>query len=585
MKCPVCGAENADNAIFCNQCNTWILSKRFEEAVPHDTAVSLDRTRCPVCGAENERNAIYCSQCDSWILGEKYQDPLPPAAPVEEPTPEPQPTKKQNRRRWLKFGVPGGVILLIAFLLAILLPRGKEANKVQNFAAVPYVKHIQPYTYSGRLQILSDDHALNADFSTGNYKSYATSLDGSVAALLTNGGTLYYVHNDVVHSIGSYVDDFRLSTSGNGLLYAQRGTAYLYHMSKDTTVELPLSENMTVLDFALSPDGQFAALTIQDSMMRMTVLMRYRLGDDQLKSMDTITDTSRLISISDRGCIYLNVQTKLYGYDTDGTSTPLGTHYNSISEPFYLNADQDQLIYWSFGGTYLSENGKESRRICELKVCPLWPERPKTSRTNICEFTPLYDFHGQYFTTDPKLFLGGLPTEGRAWRLIEGTCQQISDAHINPSSQWVDESCRYLYYLSQNNTLYRYDSSTKKETEVAENVLQYVVSRDRNTIYYTTFHQVYRCNGDGGNVEMIYDGECDGLYIAGNDRLYFTNLFMLYAYDGKSHCEVVNAQLQRVSSTPNGYLYVYTRSEVFVITPESQQIQLLPKKLQTVPAI
>ena len=56
MKCATCGAENADDSIFCVECGAMLVSA---PSVPEEPGFLC----CPECGAENADDAIFCTQC------------------------------------------------------------------------------------------------------------------------------------------------------------------------------------------------------------------------------------------------------------------------------------------------------------------------------------------------------------------------------------------------------------------------------------------------------------------------------------------------------------------------------------------
>ena len=589
MKCPFCGTENAENTIFCSKCNSWILGKRYEEAAPPDAAVSPDRTRCPVCGAENEHNAIFCSQCDSWILGEKYQDPLPPAAPVEEPTPELQPTKKQNWRRWLKFGVPAmALALVVGVLLAVFLPKGNRGKGELSF--IPYEKHYQPHVQDRKLELLCDDMAVAVPFSASSFQSYSPSMDGNTLALLTSGGSLYHITEEKIQYISSYTKDYRLSNLGEGLLYHTFNAAYLYHTTMEAPVQLPLRSEGTIVSMVLSPDGKTAALVQYDDRTRQYRLYRYGLTENRCDDLGVTSESSVLLGIANDGkYIYEAVLNNLYCYDAEGNCTNLGTHQNHT---YFFNADQTQLLFYKLDGTYLWENGGESRKICEEPIQPILPEGC-ISRSLRAIQTPIYDLHGQYFSGLYNTNLGQMASGGLWLLQADNTCRQITTQYSANPAPRVEQSCRYLYYASSDDTLFCYDKADDSARAIAKQVLCYTISPDGDRVYYSTNQGTYRYDGaDSGKRTQISELVCYDLYITKDNLLClrvvnFSAIFpgsAFYTYRDGGECQLAMENVAYEITTANGYVYLHSGATISVITSDGTVKQLLPNPLFTVPA-
>ena len=574
MRCPYCGAENEDNAIFCQKCNQWILAKQYEETAPTAEVAPQDGKRCPNCGASNEPNAIFCSQCDSWILGETYEEPISPA-PAAQETPAEAPVKK-HKGRWLKIGIPILAAVLIFGTLAWLWLKKEPTPQPEESGAVRYQKHIEPYVHQGKLYLIVDGEIVDIPASISRYKSYATSLDGTVAAILSNSGSLYYVKEDVRY-VATGVSDYRLSSNGEGLVYLSSNHAYLHHASLPEAMRLTENSNYFVKKIAISPDGTRVALHLYNNQTRMMCLMCYHLGKDGLELVDTTGNDMQLISISNDGCIYLSILNNLYSYDSDGTNTLVGVIYNNIANPVYLNADQTQLIYWAQGGTYLSENGKEGKLISTEKLWPLLPEQPDIYSQNLGQVTPVYDFHGQFFTDSLlDVSASAAKTQGLYRLDAEGECQVIEDQFLGYLREYVDPTCRYLYYIDENQALVRYDGKTKEAVTLGQNVWTFAVSLDGKAIYYIKSGGVYHCDPDGGNDVLLYEGNVDMLYLSGN-HLYVTKGQQLLCIPGPGQSETVIDNFFNLWSSPNGYLYVTTVNKVFAFSPDGKKTQLFPK--------
>lgn len=58
MKCPSCGAENAEGQGFCGECGASMSGPPLQRA---------GVLRCPSCGFANPEGRRYCSDCGSMI--------------------------------------------------------------------------------------------------------------------------------------------------------------------------------------------------------------------------------------------------------------------------------------------------------------------------------------------------------------------------------------------------------------------------------------------------------------------------------------------------------------------------------------
>ncbi|MGQ9926260.1 MAG: zinc ribbon domain-containing protein [Chloroflexaceae bacterium] len=68
MKCPSCGAEGPDDALFCIECGVSLrpVTTGATTVLPGATA---DARICGVCGAANPPHAAYCVRCGTLIKG------------------------------------------------------------------------------------------------------------------------------------------------------------------------------------------------------------------------------------------------------------------------------------------------------------------------------------------------------------------------------------------------------------------------------------------------------------------------------------------------------------------------------------
>ncbi|MFN3423034.1 MAG: zinc-ribbon domain-containing protein, partial [Armatimonadota bacterium] len=112
IKCPQCGTENLDGALFCDECGaslTEVTSAQPEvseevqpeelvptevaqpEAAPAEVAPPVvGALKCPSCGHENPPDARFCENCGADLTA-LAGAPTPTPAPVEAPPVAPPP--------------------------------------------------------------------------------------------------------------------------------------------------------------------------------------------------------------------------------------------------------------------------------------------------------------------------------------------------------------------------------------------------------------------------------------------------------------------------------------------------------------
>lgn len=108
IKCPQCGTENLDGALFCDECGaqlTGVSAQPAEaaptevtpaEAAPPEAAPAevappvVGALKCPTCGHENPPDARFCENCGA-ALTAPASVPAPTPAPAEAPPVEPPP--------------------------------------------------------------------------------------------------------------------------------------------------------------------------------------------------------------------------------------------------------------------------------------------------------------------------------------------------------------------------------------------------------------------------------------------------------------------------------------------------------------
>ncbi|MFA0733244.1 MAG: hypothetical protein LKKZDAJK_001686 [Candidatus Fervidibacter sp.] len=89
VKCPHCGTENLDGALFCDECGASLTPTAAAEpsAAPAPTpsapaAPSAGVVKCPSCQHENPADARFCENCGATLAPAPGVAPLPAAVPA-----------------------------------------------------------------------------------------------------------------------------------------------------------------------------------------------------------------------------------------------------------------------------------------------------------------------------------------------------------------------------------------------------------------------------------------------------------------------------------------------------------------------
>lgn len=94
--CPTCGAQNPDNAVFCDECGASLKSSAIQTVIqppanvvqPAPLAVAMPNAKnCPVCGAPAQPGGLFCENCGAALASAISQPPanavnLPPTVAI-----------------------------------------------------------------------------------------------------------------------------------------------------------------------------------------------------------------------------------------------------------------------------------------------------------------------------------------------------------------------------------------------------------------------------------------------------------------------------------------------------------------------
>jgi len=68
VKCPTCGAENIDKAVFCQNCGKGLAAPAIWKYPGNAPTSTILTCQCPKCGSPNSVGTAFCSTCGSRII-------------------------------------------------------------------------------------------------------------------------------------------------------------------------------------------------------------------------------------------------------------------------------------------------------------------------------------------------------------------------------------------------------------------------------------------------------------------------------------------------------------------------------------
>ena len=471
----------------------------------------------------------------------------------------------RTRRIWISFAL--AFVLLCTAIVVVALP-----NDRGDFLL--YEQNIEVISYENGLNILTDGTLLERLDTASQCQQFRSSMDGSVAAFLTEDQVLYLVEGQRVKKIAVDVQQFELSTTGEGLAYAQEAGDQcfltLYNVPKRSSREI--TEHLTRMDFSLSPDGSNVAY------------YELRQGKEVLavnrkEKRHTVTsEATDLIGISNDGkqiyaiCSKARDHSILCSFHYRGQKQELGG-ISSIS--FKFNSDHRQIMYYSGGQTYISTNGQEGILVSSY---PLYlvtaPNSQSTKDTNAITYPVRSLFDHVYTCFDGE--------SNSAW-LIKKNPDKSIKLVSKVSGCTLDASNKYLYYLHEMKQL-RYirlrDGKDAAEhfQVLADNVDSYALTANRKLAYFTSNSSLCTVSGKSGGTVKILCENTDSLTPVLNrgDWVYYLSEGQLYASKNGRSGTVVAENIRSLYSSSNSVVYALGEEALYTSTTKKQLNQVNP---------
>lgn len=552
MKCPNCGTENASGVNFCVSCGNQL---------PIETV-----NTCPSCGTQNSPDVAFCVNCGAPLANGQQNN-----APVKKSSFDLNAIKEKVlpivKNKFVLLGA-GAVVLVIILISVISAIVGSDNGYIE------LERVINNYTSDEKIYISSDNKLLKTTI-PGTTISSGISMDGKYAYIVNDEGDLYVVNGNKVQKVAGDVADVKLSVTGKGLLYTSvneddDGEIELFHYVLGKKSVSVAEGNVT--SYVISPDGKTAAYTVKDDDDDEKMLTYFFDGKKSTK----ISSSDLSLQGMSNGGKYIYTSQKndegeyvLYSLNKKGEKTKLGNADAKQSYDFwgdlidadvlklYFNADHTQVLFCNDGKTYISEKGKAADGSVKNKELSLVLTGDAYMFGNTWPVDNLYDH--VYRSSDDVWFIR---------KNSDKSVKLVSKA----SFLTLDSTASYLYYVYDNEELRMIKISDgekatdKAKTIVDESVSAYVVTSDRDLVYYVYDKELYSANGKKGkNVKHISNDELSEAYISisENDTVFYVIDGDLYACsNGKKGTKVLSEA--ELGYDRNGFVFAIQDDSLWV---------------------
>ena len=474
--------------------------------------------KCPYCGTENADNAIYCKKCDQWIMGSVY---IPPE-PLETQDHSPKPKSKT----WMLI-MASVLVLMVCLALAqgwkeppsptttpplietstentpstslpsLVLPEWTARTKSDVYllhdSGIQYQK-TDPISY------LVDDQMLYTDLPKDRVKQHFYSMNSHYAVLELYDGSLYFIGKIGESNLASCqlitteAISYEVSLYGGSVAYQDSsGQLWIYSPELEQHTIITTSN---CAQYCISPNGRnivFVATNPADA----SAYQMYSWVNGVYCDHGAIDiESSTLLTISNSGeCIYYFSNQRLFSRNSNGNTTIVhSVDTDEWFSYFHFNAHHDQVLYISDKGSYLSINGRASTCITNSKIpisYPVFSCSNTRNRMNIVINTlGIYNFSRYPYQIKN-------PDTGNTYNVMV-----IIDNEWTPYLSDVSKFTHSinlgveLVHLS-NQSLYLIDHSADSITHIGDNVISYIANDNVTVVCYRSGETLYRWEKDG----------------------------------------------------------------------------------------
>ncbi len=526
---------------------------------------------CPNCGKENAEGAAFCASCGSAMNAAPVQQDVPETAPVEETVEvvETVETTESCKKcplapMWEKvkpyfekyklFVI--GALGVIALILCISI----LASLFSNNGFIAFRNSIILDVQDEEVFVIHNNKKAKATGLEAKYiEDQQDSLDGSIAAVLTDAGDLAVVKGKKLTKIASDVVDFKLSEDGTGIAYVTEveGESELFLCNVKTKKSKSVSDELYRGSYFISPDGDSVVFYEKGEDDDEAKVM-YSTGKKSTKV--TSGDVS-ILGISNNGKLIYGVarndegQSILYRYNKKGDRDKIGTFGgNSV----IFNADHTQILYMNEGKTYISKKGKEAVKVSSSSASLVLPESSAYfNNYSGYRTAPTDDLFNKVYTCD-----------GNLWFIRKNADKSVKLAN-DASAVTLSEDAKLVYYINKGElkvlkVKHGDNASDKAKVLCDDSVSNYVVTSDCKKVYYVSDGSLYSVNGKTGKGKktIANDDVSTTLAINAKDVVYYVMEGDVYATTGGKGKKVIS-DAESLFNTNNGVVYISTDDTVY----------------------
>ncbi len=490
-KCSSCGAPAAETDKFCAVCGAPVV------AVEDNDAPSSPY-KCSVCGAPAAETDKFCAVCGGAVVNSNDANTANTAANGDKPAKE----KKAFPKKAIALLAAAVVVVILVIALANLVFSSKY-NYVapENDISCIYLSEDEKSVilYNGERYETAID---------GNVTSSATSLDGETFAALSSDGTLYvFTDKKGLVKVKSDVSSFKLAVDGEYLAYINEDDELIHYSIKNGKSSKVTDELLSTSAYVLSPDGKTLAYsegTYGDYDLYIYKNEKKEKIDEGLTPLG-ITDGAKLVYYynSDKDAVYVvkgdkdavKLMSDVYG---DG----------SLSVKFRFNCDNTQMLFSNGSSVYVTIDGGEKQKVLSKNLAQNGSINAfynTVSQGSGASTTAMISFAEQYY----------LDAKGDLYYVNKKLeAEEIAEDVV---SFKTDSKGKVIYYLDDDEELFRSNGPKSKFKSVAKDVYGFDITSDGEKCYFVdeddTLHYVKKtgkakkvADDVYNNISITHDG-------------------------------------------------------------------------------
>lgn len=456
------------------------------------------------------------------------------------------------------------VIILLIVCAIISLTHKRQVN------ILPYQQNVEVLSFKEKLYVAVDDTLLDTSIQAGKCQKLSTSIDGNIAAFLTDNKELYLVTGQNLRKIADDVLHFEISSFGEGIAFAQKYAKQyaltLYDPVEETRKEITTS--LSGLDFSLSPDGQSLAYYVEKD--KQEILMCYRNG----QSSQICMDESDLVGLSNDGkyiyavCPNSDGTSGLYSFNSKGNANELGP-VTSIS--FKFNHDHRQVMFYNNGNTLISVNGEPAVTASSYPLYLITAANSQSASDGNAITLPVTTLFDHIYTCSDG--------EATSVWLIRKDTSKSEKIVSRVSGCTLDASAEYLYFIQDHSKLcmMNVENGISKIHTLSEDADSYAVTGNRKRVYYTNDSSLYSTSGLKSAEPHLITSDFTGynLVIGTSNTLYYLNGSDVYACKNGKQTTLVTPNASSLYSSSNNIVYIIGEDNVYIASTKKQPDKIL----------